>query len=123
MRNFATICLCFLLAVILLPARSQAEPGQLYKLFVQDGQGNLSFVDFIETETGELQAAAGACNGGTCLTSTGVILDCPDSGGPTCAEGEVCSCRCVKNREDNTWSAVNKCVKKLVAIDEEPFPT
>jgi len=112
--------LCFILLLVAGMASAQDGEGRLFKMFVQDAAGNLSLVDAIMTETGELVAAAGVCNGGTCLTSNGVTLTCPASGGPTCAEGEVCSCKCVKN-SDNTWSAVNKCVKRLVAVDEEPI--
>lgn len=54
-------------------------------------------------------AAREACNGGQCVGNGTRPLDCPSSGGPTCADGETCLCQCIK--DGNTYTPTNKCGK------------
>lgn len=55
-------------------------------------------------------AQSNACNGATC-TVNGTTLNCPSSGGPTCATGESCVCTC-KDLGQHNYTAYNECKKK-----------
>ena len=107
-------------------ARAQAdraETGGLFKVFVEQADGTLVFADAVRGEDGELTVmAAGNCNGGQCTTAGGTTLSCPTSGGPSCTSAESCICHC-KKLDDGTWTAVNQCVKRVVAdpVDGEPI--
>lgn len=55
------------------------------------------------------KAQADACNGSSC-TVNGTTLNCPSSGGPTCADGETCKCLC-KDLGQHNYITYNACVK------------
>lgn len=106
----AVVCL-FLAAMV--SAQAWADEGQLIKVFVQDASGRLSFVDAVQHSDGQIDVVlSGACNGGSCESGTGHVLDCPKTGGPNCKSDEVCTCQCFKNTTTGTWYSKNVCVKE-----------
>ena len=78
----------------------------LLALFIAVGPVTAHGFDVEEADV--LVAADRVCNGGSCLTSNGTRLDCPTSGGPTCEEGEACTCRCIR-LPNGTYTAANHC--------------
>lgn len=60
---------------------------------------------FLAALAGSVRAEA--CNGGQCVGNGTQALNCPSSGGPTCADGETCICHCVKN--GNSYTPTNEC--------------
>ena len=112
------IALCAFVFIFLAALASAQEPNlekQIIKMFVQDAAGRLSFVDAVQTESGEVLIrpvpVGTVCNGGSCATTGGTVLNCPTSGGPVCKAHEVCTCTCVLNT-DGTWSPKNQCVEE-----------
>ncbi len=49
------------------------------------------------------------CNGGSCQTPGGLILNCPTSGGPTCGSGTICGCQCGQLPNSGVWASANIC--------------
>lgn len=116
-RSFAKLTLAaILLATPLMTLTASADglAEESTPVFLVDEDGSLVFTDlwFVDRESADAVAVpADACNGGTCTTDNGTILECPKSGGPTCKDDEECICKCIEN-DDETWSAVNRCIKR-----------
>ena len=48
------------------------------------------------------------CNGGSCESGNGNVLNCPVSGGPTCSGTQSCVCVCARN-SNGSWGSANTC--------------
>jgi hypothetical protein len=93
----------FLLSPGLAVAEDDTASQARFGFFTASADGAVETFDLSEV----LALAERVCNGGSCLTKDGKTLNCPTSGGPTCGEGQICTCRC-----SGDPLAYNDCIDK-----------
>jgi hypothetical protein len=89
-----------------LHAQPAAPPDTLF--VVVAGEGGPLVSQAIDLSWLKRVAPADSCNGGSCLSGLGSVLNCPTSGGPTCNSTQPCGCICL-NTQNGTWTTANFC--------------
>ena len=86
---------------------SEHAPGRVLPLLFFDEGGQITLTQVaVEDGFADFFMLAGECNGGQCA-SGGLALNCPTSGGPTCSDGQRCSCKC--DGGGGSTSTYNEC--------------